>query len=295
MAKQILIFGGLLLDRYIYIDRWPKRGEDGFIQKENSFVGGCAVNMAVTAHNLCADNNEIEVHVVSAIGKDAVAKEILSYMEAHHLSTKYVFEQDGQTGSCMVFSEPDGERTFLTQKGVEEVFPTEISQEIVLGGADAIGLTGYYLLGKDAKRILQCIQSLKEQGAFVLFDPSPLVGDIPEEYLRIAIELADMMTPNQSELASMKKTGLLNEEILAQKMMVYKDGAQGGRLVTPQEAFSFASASCRVVDTTGAGDSFSGALLFAIVNKMDKREMIRLAAECAAHTVESEGPHAFWK
>lgn len=48
MAGEILIFGGLLLDRYFSIEKWPMRGQDGYFTGETSFVGGCAVNMAAT-------------------------------------------------------------------------------------------------------------------------------------------------------------------------------------------------------------------------------------------------------
>ena len=51
---------------------------------------------------------------------------------------------------------------------------------------------------------------------------------------------------------------------------------------------------CKVADTTGAGDSFAGALLFGLLKDMDIREAVSLAVRCAAKTVEIEGPHGFW-
>ena len=38
MAGEILIFGGLLLDRYFSIEKWPVRGQDGYFTGETSFV-----------------------------------------------------------------------------------------------------------------------------------------------------------------------------------------------------------------------------------------------------------------
>ena len=48
MEKEILLFGGLLLDHYFSVDRWPQRGQDGYVVGQARFVGGCAENMAVT-------------------------------------------------------------------------------------------------------------------------------------------------------------------------------------------------------------------------------------------------------
>ena len=51
---------------------------------------------------------------------------------------------------------------------------------------------------------------------------------------------------------------------------------------------------CKVADTTGAGDSFAGALLYGMLKKMNIRDAVELAVRCAAKTVEIEGPHGFW-
>ena len=94
---DILLFGGLLLDRYFTIDRWPQRGQDGFFENEENFVGGCAINMAVTIRNLGG-----QAHVVSALGSDAVARTIRDYLTAQGLSQALVHPAEGDTGSCLV-------------------------------------------------------------------------------------------------------------------------------------------------------------------------------------------------
>ena len=65
MEKEILLFGGLLLDHYFSVDRWPQRGQDGYVVGQARFGGGCAANMAVTIHNLGG-----HPHVVSCVGSD---------------------------------------------------------------------------------------------------------------------------------------------------------------------------------------------------------------------------------
>ncbi len=83
MEKEILLFGGLLLDHYFSVDRWPQRGQDGYVVGQARFVGGCAANMAVTIHNLGG-----HPHVVSCVGSDrsliAGATFIPSHPEGHH-------------------------------------------------------------------------------------------------------------------------------------------------------------------------------------------------------------------
>ena len=73
MKKNIVLFGGLLLDRYFHIDRWPERGQDGFLKREESFVGGCSINMAATIHNLGG-----QAYIATCIGSDKTGQDILS-------------------------------------------------------------------------------------------------------------------------------------------------------------------------------------------------------------------------
>lgn len=290
MNQEILIFGGLLLDRYFAIDSWPKRGQDGYFSTEEAFVGGCAVNMAATVHNLGG-----QCHVVSSVGSDETGEEIRSYYRRHGLSFRYIQDIQGVTGSCLVFSEPDGERTFLTRKGAEEFFPPELAEQLSHAAPSWVGVTGYYLLSEDGEAITSCLEGLHARGAKLLFDPSPLVGDIPPHLLKRALAISQVLTPNESELEALGGLDILEGLLQAGKTLILKQGAQGGVVYAPGETFAYSSVPCIPLDTTGAGDSFSGALLYAFSQGMTLREGIDLAARCAAQTVQVHGPHGFWK
>lgn len=319
MKKECLILGGLVPDVYYNVSRWPDRGQDGFLSDETVVVGGCAVNMAVTAENL-----GVRAHVVSCVGDDEVAKMLAEYLGRHALSDRFVRRTEGASGKCFVFVEPDGERTFLTQKGAEGLFPEELAEAILADDYAAAGVTGYYLLNDDAERIMEVIEVLHERGTKILFDPSPLVGAIRRDLLKRMIDISDVMTPNVTELAVLKEVAdraLIGEdggepqkkavEIAGQEphsesalqegtqekypILIVKNGASGGTVYTPQGNFSYEAEKCSAVDTTGAGDSFSGALLYSMVNHLDVADAVRLAAKCAAKTVTILGPHGFWK
>ena len=60
-------------------------------------------------------------------------------------------------------------------------------------------------------------------------------------------------------------------------------------------SFVYQAEKCEAADTTGAGDSFSGALLYSMAYGLSAGEAVRLAAKCAAKTVGIHGPHGFWK
>lgn len=289
MKKDIVLFGGLLLDRYFHIDRWPERGQDGLLEREESFVGGCSINMAATIHNLGGQG-----HVVSCIGSDKTGQDILCYLDKHGLSTRLVRPLSGTTGNCMVFSEPGGERTFLTHTGTETMFPPSLARDVLALAPEWAGVTGYYLLGDKPADVLDCLEQLHLTGTKILFDPSPMAGGIEPEILARMVKISNILTPNSTELIPFGgETGVL-ALAAAGKTMILTRGPAGGTVYGPNGHFDYSSAPCNAVDTTGAGDSFSGALLYAMTEGYPLQQGIDLAARCAAKTCEVCGPHGFW-
>jgi len=259
VEKEILLFGGLLLDHYFSVDRWPQRGQDGYVVGQARFVGGCAANMAVTIHNLGG-----HPHVVSCVGSDRSGETIQRYWREHGLSQRFILETEGETGSCLVFSEPNGERTFLTRKGVELSFPADLAEAVLLCEPAWAGVTGYYLLGEEGPQILSCLERLHRRGTRILFDPSPLAGDIAPALRKRILAISDVLTPSEKELDALGGHEGGERLVQAGKTVVWKQGARGGVVQAPRERFSYEAEPCLSVDTTGAGDSFSGALLYAL-------------------------------
>ena len=142
---------------------------------------------------------------------------------------------------------------------------------------------------------MSCLEELHRAGTKFLFDPSPLVTDIDPDILARMVQISDILTPNASELAPFGGEQGILELTGAGKTIILTRGASGGVVYTPEGSFDYASVPCTVVDTTGAGDSFSGALMYAMTEGYTMEQGIALAARCAAKTCEINGPHGFWK
>lgn len=301
---ECVMFGGLLLDKYFEIDGLPQRGQDEFVKNEFSCVGGCCINMAATFNNLGGT-----AHVVSYIGKDKSGDQILEYMDEHKFSKRYVSQKEGQTGYCMVFLEPDGERTFLTKPGMEMEFSKEVLRD-GLEGINYAAVTGYFLLNPGAEELVKCLEEFHERGGYILFDPSPLVGSVDKEILKRIIHISNAITPNESELKVLRSAETNTEEnssgeeaaakwikdnVAKGKMMVVKSGNLGGKVYTSQGTSSYGAVINQVVDTTGAGDSFAGGLIYGIAAGLELGRAISLGTHTAAVTVGINGPHGFWE
>ncbi len=279
---QCVIFGGLILDRYYEVDRFPQRGQDAIITGEFSVVGGCSINMAATFNNLGG-----RAHVVSCLGRGPIGEALHQYLHDHRFSQRFVYPVEEDSGYCDVFLEPDGERTFFSRKGAEKRVPPDLKPED-LSGIAAAAVTGYYLLD-EPEPVLSLLEDFSRRGGKVLVDLGPLLDRLAPETVRRALDAASVITANNTEAA------LLGLEERTAQIVVIKKGARGGSVTAPGLAFDYSPAPARVVDTTGAGDSFDAGLLYGLATNMDLRDAVALGAACAAKTIAIMGPHGFWE
>ena len=291
---SILIFGGLIIDRYLLVDRYPERGGDGTITDSFDTVGGCAVNIAVTVKNLGA-----VPYVVSAIGNDLWGDEIMQFMQERQLPVNCVKRAEGHTGYCLVFLEPDGERTFLTYKGCEAEYADALISGAVFDDCLIAVVTGYCLLDASSQKWIEKFKALKSKGSLIIFDPSPMVDKIDKSYVSEMMSICDVLTPNESEakILAGKKTPeqwarSCNDNDIS---VIIKKGADGGVLYQKGAQIPYDAIDVHAIDTTGAGDSFTGAVAYALANKIPLEKGVLLAAEAAAITTTIKGPNGTFK
>lgn len=287
-----IVLGGLVADRYFDIESFPERGQDGLITSETAYVGGCAINIAATINNLGGN-----AHIVSYVGNDKTGEQIMNYIRKNKFAEDFIKQTEGISGYCLVFKEPDGERTFLTKKGVEGNFDTGLLDNIDNIRAKVGAVTGYYLLNENASLIMDCIEVMLVSGTKFIFDPGPLVGSIDKEILKRMVKASAVITPNEAELAVFEQEdkNFIENFIKNKGIVVRKQGNRGGMCYTRHGIFNYNSVKTEAVDTTGAGDSFTGALCYSLGSGTDIKSSVELASVCAAKTVEINAPHGFWK
>lgn len=280
---ECTIFGGILLDRYLEMETYPERGQDGLITNEFSMAGGCSINMAATFNNLGG-----KAHVVTYLGMDPTGREIMDYLNWHGFSGKYVKQVEGNTGYSLVILEKNGERTFLTKKGVESSFDQKLLRDDIQRIKNVM-VTGYYLLCDDPQALVRCLSEVRKHCEHFLFDPGPLINEIDPESMEKVLAMADIITVNEVEAES------INLPKDACKVIVIKKGKSGGEVLHGTECFDYKAKDVEAVDTTGAGDSFAAGLMFGVLSGMDIRSAVSVAVDSAAMTVTLKGPHGFWR
>lgn len=291
--KNILICGGLLIDRYMLVDRYPARGEDGYILESLDVVGGCTVNMAKTVKNLGA-----APYMVSYIGDDRWGKKLSDFMISEGFPRDCVREKAGSTGYCLVFLEPDGERTFLTSIGCEAEYSDSLIAESAGNDCGVAAVTGYYLLDATSAALINRLKEFKRGGMRIVFDPSPLADKIKADHLRDILSLSDVVVPNKTEaefIAALEGYDRPEQWALSISArgasVIITDGSAGGALYQCGTKTPYSAVNANVVDTTGAGDSFTAAIACSLLSDIPLEKAVILAASTAAVTASVKGPH----
>mgnify|MGYP001048079591 FL=1 len=293
MAKQVLLLGGLLMDKYLVVGRYPERGEDTLVTRQFQKAGGCPYNVARTLQNLGLDPV-----LYSAISSDEMGRELARTVEREGLNPSALYPLEGEpTGCCMIVLDGEGERTFFTFRGCEGHFDPARLPRPVAEKAAAVFATGIYLLYPGwSEKAVDFLEELASAGTPVLFDPGPLLGEMDPALLRRMVELASILTPNRQERRELERLlGIpsLPEWGFARRLVCLAEtwGEGGARLYTPEGAKTLPALPAQVVDTTGAGDSFAGGLLAGLLTGQTPLQAAWTASACGALTTEAVGAH----
>ncbi len=207
----------------------------------------------------------------------------------------------GEQGFCVGMVEPDGERTFVTSAGVESELTREELSLVPVRSDDVVFVSGYDLTypGSGPALATWLAEDVGDD-ALVVIDPGPLVAEIPEDVADAAFRRADVLSLNTREFSllsgelspvvdphDIRRSAAVLDLVRPDGFLLLRDGARGSHLIRPdRESLHFpAPVISDVVDTTGAGDAYTGAFLAEIARGESLEGAARVATVAAALSV----------
>lgn len=251
--------------------------------------GGKGSNQAVAARRLGA-----EVALLTAVGDDGAGQAAFAlWAEEGVAASKVKVVRDRPTMTGFILVEDDGDNRIIVAPGAcdslseEDVedFRTEIRE------ADAIVVS----LEIPPATAAAALRVAREEGTLAVLNPAPA-----KLLAREAWTAADVITPNRSEaliMLGLPPDSRAEDSSLARAIrdafgsdIVLTLGAAGSIVATMKglERVPPVAASA-VVDTTGAGDSFTAALTVALLSGASLSQAAHYAAHAGAHTVALPG------
>ncbi len=279
MFKRLVSLGSALLDVSMRIPGLPPKGGDAFADVGFSMIGG--------GHNTdsAAARLGLPVVHVGSIGTGLSSDLYLREAAKDGIAFEGMVHQDQDLGICVTLFEPDGERTFITHAGAEHELTLEFLQSLKLGATDAVYLTGYELFHPGSGKPLgEWLLSNPLNGAALFFDPTSVVDQIDPEVIDWIRREAFVITVNEWEFEKLQPR---HDD---RALFVRRIGAEGSEMYEAAELrHKAAGVPVEVVDTTGAGDVHTGALIAALAAGKNWSESLALANRAAAFCVTKFG------
>lgn len=292
---KVTVVGSANVDLVIRAERMPDKGETLIGDAFDIFTGGKGFNQATAAARLGAD-----VTLIGRIGDDLFADILLSAIESEQINSQYVkSDADSGTGVASIVVEPDGDNSIIVvPRANMRLTPSDID-----AAANSIANTSVLLLQLETPidASVHAIEIAKANDTMVILDPAP-ARPLPSSLL----SQVDILKPNETEAAllSGRTVRTLDEGMAAAKVLqsqiaskgisavVLTLGDQGVLVYTPTQTTHIPALAAEAVDTTGAGDAFSGALATALAEGKEFIEAVNFAnaAGAAAVTVLGATP-----
>jgi ribokinase len=286
MSGGLLVVGSLNHDLVVAVERLPGPGETVLGGELAEHDGGKGANAAAAAGRLGA-----RVRMVGAAGGDARGERARDALQAAGVDTSAVAVlEDVPTGVAIVAVDPDGENQILVAPGANaEVTPALVERALDTAPADAVLVSCEI---PDAA-VAAAVRGARSRGLPCVLNPAPA-----RPALLALAELGPIFTPNRAEaarLAGEEEPEAAGAALAARtgEPVVVTLGAAGALLVRPGGAARHVEASAtRVVDTTGAGDAFNGALAWRLSLGEPLEDAVGYAVAAAGLAVGTPGARA---
>lgn len=280
-----------MTDMTIRVDRVPSSGETLQGRSFQLGNGGKGANQAVMAALLGA-----VVDLVACVGADPFGAAAIKNLAEYGVGTTGVRDVAGaSTGVAPILVEPAGENRIVIVPGANSAMTVgEVDDAFAATEAPDVVLCQLEIPLACVDRALR---RGREAGAVTILNPAPYVP-VPRDTLR----LADWIVPNEIEFEALRSAllggdaGDLAEDVaslsaLLDAGVVVTCGSDGAVLCTPDLAGPLAvpARAVAVVDTTGAGDAFTGAFAYAVARGTEPTLAGTFACACASSSVERHG------
>lgn len=285
---DVFVVGSINQDFVLNVERRPEPGEtvtDAQLSKGN---GGKGANQAAAAALLGA-----QVAFLGRVGDDGFGEPLVEALAEKGVDTSLIEAAPGSsTGTAVITVTPDGENAITVAPGANR----RLTEEDVDDAAEAIGGARVLVAQMEVSPevVLRAVEVAAQNGTRALVNLAP-----PFEVTRELLEQLDPLVVNEHEAAFLLGervegvNGALSaaSELLAlgPRSVVVTVGKDGAVFSDGESTEHLPAPRVDVVDTTGAGDAFVGALAASLARDDSLEDAVAYAVRAGAAAVTKEG------
>jgi ribokinase len=283
-SGTVLVVGSVNVDLVVTLARLPEPGETVTGGEFARHGGGKGANQAVAATRAGA-----RVRFVGAVGDDDLGAAAVDALAEAGVATGAIARLDATaTGVALIAVDAEGRNQIAVASGANARVDASMVDAALAD--EPLGPDDVVLLGFEVpdEAVVAGARAAAAAGARAILNPAP-ARDLPD-----GARDGLLLTPNGLEAAAL--TGETEPAAAARALarrtgapVLVTVGADGALLVDGGDCVAIAAPEVEVVDTTGAGDAFNGALAAALAAGRDLEAAARAAVEAASASVQRPG------
>uniref|UniRef100_A0A3Q3VXD0 Ribokinase n=1 Tax=Mola mola TaxID=94237 RepID=A0A3Q3VXD0_MOLML len=290
---DVVVVGSCMTDLVSQTPRLPKTGETIHGDKFLIGFGGKGANQCIQAARLGAKTT-----MICKVGKDFFGDNYIQNFKDNGVHTDFVGQtSDAATGVASITVNDAGENAIVIVAGANMLLSNEELQTALPAISHAKVMVCQLEINPQTS--LQALQMAQESKVKTIFNPAPAIPDLDAGFYKAS----DVFCCNETEAELLTGSSVTNVEEAcgaAQELLkrgcgavIITLGPQGCVVLKEQKSTSdhVPTTAVTAVDTTGAGDSFIGALAFYMAHypTMPLEEMARRANQVAVVSVQAFG------
>ena len=285
--KNICVIGSLNMDLVVNVDTMPKPGQTIIGSNFKEVPGGKGANQAVAMARLNGN-----VSMIGKVGEDGFGQTLINSLKNDKVDTTYIQTSKGATGVALITVDKNAQNSIVVSPGAN----FEVKEDDIDNNIEAIKNSDIVVLQLETplNTIKYALNKAKELNKYTILNPAPAVK-LDDEI----IKNVDLLTPTETELEIISGVSIETEEDIqkAAQIMIEKGvkelivtlGSKGSLYINKEKSMFKKAYKVEAVDTTAAGDSYTGALAVALSQDKNIEDAMDFASKVGALSVLKEG------
>lgn len=275
--SNICVIGSVNLDFFTIAETFPQKGETLLGQRFFTQPGGKGANQAIAAAKLGG-----KISFIGAVGQDEFGSTLEQNFKRYGVDTKGLEKLDTHSGIAQI-TVAKQDNTIIVVSGANN----EVDVDMVNKHKHLIDESDIVMVQMEIPlpTIEHVINYAHERGKIIILNPAPA------HPLSVnAINKSTYITPNEVEIKTV--FGDLSFESILEKYpskVILTKGNDGAHFYDGEKMVHVPAEKVEAVDTTGAGDTFNGALAVALGDGKTLEEAVKFANKAAAISITTLG------
>lgn len=288
--NKVTVIGSINVDTNLRVKRMVRPGETLHASAHYTAAGGKGANQAVAAVRSGAG-----VSFIGAVGSDAPGKEMLHLLKKEGIDTSGIKVINNEaTGQAFIMVDDNGQNSITIYGGANVKFNDEdiVNHKNLLMACD-------FVIAQFETPVVPTIvgfELARKAGAKTILNPAPAMEKIPEKLL----QLTDLIVPNETEAETITGVKVIDERSAKMAASKFHDlgvqaviitlGSNGAFYDFQGRSEMIPAFKVKAVDTTGAGDTFIGAMTSVLKPDLSNlSESVIFANKASSLTVQNYG------